>query len=178
VEINTLLAIRVIGTAAALALTACGHDMQPANTHNTVPAPGETSGMMGRSGMPMMGGQGFRAGPADTGAAPRATAHGGQAPGCPVASQPVVDAGRAIFTGTGHCYACHGSDAHGTALAPSLRDATWLDTDGSYAGIAALVRVGVSQPKQFPAAMPAQGGATLDAGQICDVAAYVYSLTH
>lgn len=97
---------------------------------------------------------------------------------CPPVSKELVDRGRKIFTGTGNCYACHGSDAHGTAVAPNLTDTTWLNIDGSYAGIAGLVRSGVPQPKHFPTPMPPGGGAQLDQGQLCAVAAYVFSLAH
>ncbi len=61
---------------------------------------------------------------------------------------------------------------------PNLTDTTWLNIDGSYAGIAGLVRSGVPQPKHFPTPMPPGGGAQLDQGQLCAVAAYVYSLGH
>ena len=111
-------------------------------------------------------------------AAPVATARVASAAECPPVSKDLTDRGRKIFTGTGNCYACHGSDAHGTAVAPNLTDATWLNIDGSYAGIAGLVRSGVPQPKHFPTPMPPGGGAQLDQGQLCAVAAYVYSLSH
>lgn len=137
---------------------------------------GGMGGMMGRERMPMTGG--MMSGPADTAAAPTAQATQGSAPGCPDVSQALVDAGRGIFTGTGNCYACHGSDAKGTAVAPNLTDGQWLDIDGSYAAITDLVRAGVPHPKRFPAPMPAKGGAQLSAEQACAVASYVYSLRH
>lgn len=135
--------------------------------------------MMGHNGMPMMSGArgGMMAGPADTAAAPLAVAHAATAPECPSVSQALVDAGRQVFTRKGNCYACHGSDARGSPVAPDLRDTTWLDVDGSYAAISDVVRAGVQRPKQYPARMPAMGGAQLDHTQICAVAAYVYSLS-
>ncbi|MEA3244566.1 MAG: c-type cytochrome [Gemmatimonadota bacterium] len=137
-------------------------------------------GMMGGAA-PMMSGGGMMAGTADTAAAPRAVVRAvvgaATAPGCPPVTQPLVDAGRRVFTGAGNCYACHGSDAHGTSAAPDLTDSTWLNIDGSFAAINRLVHTGVSQPKRHPAPMPALGGAALDSVQACSVAAYVYSLS-
>ncbi len=139
-------------------------------------------GMMGGRGM--MGRRGMMAGmmgqPADTSAAPTANAAQASAPGCPDVSQTLVDAGRKTFTGGdgGTCFACHGSDAHGTPTGPNLADETWLNVDGSYAAIDSLITAGVPHPKQFPAPMPAMGGAQLSGSQICSLAAYVYSLSH
>lgn len=93
----------------------------------------------------------------------------------------MIALGDSIFRGqaaNGICYTCHGPDANGTALAPSLRDSAWLNTDGSLGGIANTVRTGVLQPKQFPAPMPAQGPPVLSEEQVRAVASYVYSLTH
>jgi mono/diheme cytochrome c family protein len=45
-------------------------------------------------------------------------------------------------------------------------------------GIEGVVRNGVPQPKQFPAPMPAMGGAPLSDEQVRAVAAYVYSISH
>lgn len=134
---------------------------------------GMMEGAMG-AGPNMMG-----AARADTGAAPAATAApADSAANCPPVSQALADRGRAVFSGTGNCFACHGANAKGTTLAPNLGDAQWLNIDGSYASIAALVRTGVAKPKQHPAPMPALGGAALNGGQVCAVAAYVYSLSH
>lgn len=137
---------------------------------------GGTGGMMGGQRMPMMGAGGMMGAPADTAAAPTARASAASAPGCPDVSQGLVDEGRRIFTGSGNCFACHGSDAAGTTVGPDLTDSTWLDADGSYAGIAALVRAGVPEPQAFPAPMPPLGGASLGAAAVCSVAAYVHSL--
>jgi mono/diheme cytochrome c family protein len=133
------------------------------------------SGGMGRmmSGrMPMMGGA-----PADTAAAPRPTAAPAPAAGaCPETGQALVDQGRRIFGGAGNCFACHGPTATGTQVAPNLTDGTWLNIDGSYGAIIALIRSGVPHPKQYPAPMPPMGGAQLSNDQVCAAAAYVYSL--
>ena len=69
-------------------------------------------------------------------------------------------------------------DGVGGPLAPPLNDTTWLNVDGSYDAIVGLIKSGVPQPKQFPAAMPAMGGAQLTEDQIKALAAYVYSIGH
>ena len=78
----------------------------------------------------------------------------------------------------GSCLTCHGAGGRGNAsLGPSLRDSTWLDTDGSVAGIAGIVQGGVAEPKGGSARMPAFAG-VLDSLSIHRIAIYVYSLTH
>lgn len=176
---NRFAAILVIGSAVWLVLTACTRETGRAGAQASAESSGhEPRGMMGGGGMPMMSPGGMMAASADTAAAPRVTARVGSALGCPPVSQELVDTGRRLFTGRGNCYACHGSDAHGTAVAPNLTDSSWLDVDGSYASIASLVRSGVPHPKQFPTPMPPGGGAQLDQSQLCAVAAYVYSAAH
>jgi cbb3-type cytochrome c oxidase subunit III len=85
--------------------------------------------------------------------------------------------GKAIFTGKGICYACHGADAKGTPLAPNLTDATWLNVDGTLASIVTIVKEGVAAPKEHPAPMPPMGGAQLTEAEIQAVAQYVFSLS-
>lgn len=145
-------------------------------TSGTGAAPRRMGGMMagGMGGMSMMG-----AAAPDPSAAPTTrAAPAAAAAACPVVDQHLVDEGRAVFSGTGNCFACHGPNAKGTALAPNLTDASWLDIDGSYGAIAELVRTGVAKPRQHSTPMPALGGATLSGSQVCAVAAYVYSLSH
>ncbi len=92
-----------------------------------------------------------------------------------------VALGDSIFHGQvagGTCTACHGQDAKGTAVAPDLTDTQWLNGDGSYQFIVHTVTTGVPKPKQHPAPMPPNGGATLTDDQVKAVAAYVYSLSH
>lgn len=131
--------------------------------------------MGGRTGsMPMMG-----AASADTGTAPKPRASRAEAAAnCPTVDQRLVDQGRAVFSSTGNCYACHGAKATGTGLAPNLTDAQWLNITGSYPSIATLVRSGVPKPKQHSAPMPPLGGAALNGTQVCAVSAYIYSLSH
>ncbi|NUQ21613.1 MAG: hypothetical protein HOQ09_11705 [Gemmatimonadaceae bacterium] len=78
----------------------------------------------------------------------------------------------------GSCLTCHGPRGTGNAsLGPSLRDSTWLDTDGSVAGIAGIVHDGVAEPKGGSARMPAFAS-VLDSASIHRIAIYVYSLSH
>lgn len=92
------------------------------------------------------------------------------------ATAEMVTQGHQIFASTGNCFTCHGPDAKGGQLAPNLADADWLNTDGTYEGIQNVVKTGVAQPKQYPAPMPAMGGAQLSDDQVKQVAAYVWSL--
>lgn len=92
-------------------------------------------------------------------------------------TQQMVAEGRTIFETT-TCFTCHGMDGSGTALAPNLRDQDWLNSDGSFEGIAGVVRAGVPEPRQYPAPMPPMGGAQLSEEQINQVSAYVYAISH
>jgi len=76
------------------------------------------------------------------------------------------------------CTGCHGASATGSTLGPNLITTKWLWSDGSYAGIAATIAQGVSQPKQFRSPMPAMGGAQLSSDQVMAVSAYVWALNH
>ena len=106
--------------------------------------------------------------------APAATQTAGAPPAG--ASAEDVTAGQQIFTGTGNCYTCHGPDGKGTALAPNLTDAEWINVGGTFAEIQTVVKTGVATPKSHPAPMPAMGGAALSDDQVRQVAAYVWSL--
>jgi mono/diheme cytochrome c family protein len=64
-------------------------------------------------------------------------------------TQEMVNDGRVVFETT-ICFTCHGMDGSGTALAPSLRDQDWLNSDGSFEGIN-VVRNGVPSRVQYPA---------------------------
>ena len=113
----------------------------------------------------------------DTAAAPGAAApKAGTPPAGATAAD--VSAGQTIFTSTGNCFTCHGQGGAGSALAPALNDNQWLNITGDFASLQQVVNNGVPNPKQFPAAMPAKGGAPLTAEQVRQVAAYVYSLSH
>jgi mono/diheme cytochrome c family protein len=60
----------------------------------------------------------------------------------PAVSDQVIEAGRAIFHGSGTCHACHGDDLDGGAIAPSLRGPKWRHIDGSYAAMLDRIRHG------------------------------------
>lgn len=119
---------------------------------------------------------------ADTGAAPAPAETPAPAPAGAPANMPegvtadMVSQGQQIFSSSGNCFTCHGMDGKGTALAPNLTDAEWLNIDGTYPAIVNLVKTGVPTPKSHPAPMPAMGGATLTDDQVNQVASYVWSL--
>lgn len=89
--------------------------------------------------------------------------------------------GDSIFhgqAGGGLCFTCHGMDAKGTALAPSLLPHKWITGDGSYAFIQKRVTEGMPNPTPpYPGPMLPKGGAQLTPDQIKAVAAYVYSIS-
>ena len=80
--------------------------------------------------------------------------------------------------GATSCQSCHGPKGQNGAAAPSLTDAEWLHSDGSFEAIYKQIETGVMQPKQFSGVMPPFGGAPLDAQKHRAVAAYVYKLSH
>jgi glucose/arabinose dehydrogenase/mono/diheme cytochrome c family protein len=90
-----------------------------------------------------------------------------------------VALGSRIFHGEaagGTCAGCHGSNAQGSALAPSLVTSRWLWGDGSLKSIEHTVAAGVPQPKKYRDPMPPMGGAQLSPSQVQAVAAYVWAL--
>ena len=92
-----------------------------------------------------------------------------------------VALGSRIFHGEaagGTCAGCHGSNAQGSPLAPSLVTSSWLWGDGSLQSITKTVEAGVPQPKKYRDPMPPMGGAQLSPAQIQAVAAYVWALNH
>ena len=96
-------------------------------------------------------------------------------------TQDMVEKGKAIFTGAGNCYACHGQNAQGM-LGPTtnlVEHAQWLHGDGSYQGIAAYVKKGASKEESKSGIpMPARGGSNITDEQVNQVAAYVWSISH
>ena len=97
----------------------------------------------------------------------------------PAAATPAeIAQGDSIFHGAGNCYACHGANAQG-AVGPSLADAEWIHSDGSYDAIVKQITTGVPQNESKSGIpMPPKGGSTITDDQIKAVAAYVYSLSH
>jgi mono/diheme cytochrome c family protein len=87
-------------------------------------------------------------------------------------------AGDSLYHRKGRCLTCHGTDARGLPnLGSNLRDAEWLHSDGSPAGIAGSIAGGVSRPKQSQIRMPAFAS-QLTSGEIDRLAAYVYAISH
>jgi glucose/arabinose dehydrogenase/mono/diheme cytochrome c family protein len=97
------------------------------------------------------------------------------------ASPEMVALGDRIYHGNvggATCVGCHGANATGTPLAPSLTSRRWLWSDGTYAGILKVIREGVPNPKEYRSPMPPMGGAQLTPDQLAAVAAYVWALSH
>jgi len=94
----------------------------------------------------------------------------------------MVALGDSIFHGkaaNGICFSCHGADAKGTQLAPSLGPHKWLTGDGSYAFLVKRITEGVPTPvAPYVTSMPPMGGSQLTPAQVNAVAAYIYSLSH
>ncbi len=89
-----------------------------------------------------------------------------------------IEKGKAVFTGAGNCWACHGKEAKGM-VGPNLTDAEWLHGKGEYAEIVTIVTQGISKEqakKGIP--MPAKGGSAISDDDAKAAAAYVWSLSH
>ena len=91
-------------------------------------------------------------------------------------TQEMVEAGAQQF-GT-VCAACHGAAGVGTAAAPPLNDATWINVSGAYEEIVAVINTGVPNPKEYPAPMPPRGGGNFTEEQVRALGAYVFALSH
>lgn len=119
--------------------------------------------------------------PSTEGAAPSEPADGGAAAAAlPAGVTPaMVTAGAALFP-TQICASCHGPDGSGLdGLGPNLRDATWLNSDGSFEAIVRTITDGVAEPTSVPVPMPAKGGnAALTDQQVREMAAWIYSVSH
>jgi len=76
------------------------------------------------------------------------------------------------------CAACHGAAGVGTAAAPALNDATWLNISGAYEEIVTIINSGVPNPKEHPAPMPPRGGGNFTDEQVRALGAYVFALSH
>jgi mono/diheme cytochrome c family protein len=75
------------------------------------------------------------------------------------------------------CSVCHGLDATGTPLGPSLRDTSWIHITGTAPEIAQIIRAGVPEPEQFPVPMPTMGGGEFDQQEFDALVAYVHALS-
>jgi mono/diheme cytochrome c family protein len=93
-------------------------------------------------------------------------------------TQDMIEKGKAVFTGAGNCYACHGQNAEGM-LGPNTKlvNHTWLHSDGSYPAIVAYINKGVTKEESKSGIpMPPKGGSNISDEQVKQVAAYVWSL--
>lgn len=85
----------------------------------------------------------------------------------------MIDAGRSVFHGAGGCFACHGMNMQGSAIAPPLdkKGKPWLAAKGgTYDAILHVVEAGV--PGTAMVARP--NGISDDAAK--NVAAYVWAV--
>jgi glucose/arabinose dehydrogenase/mono/diheme cytochrome c family protein len=99
----------------------------------------------------------------------------------PGATAEEVALGSRIYDGqvaSAPCAGCHGTDGKGSPLGPDLTRGRWLWSDGSFAGIAHTIAVGVPRPKEYGSPMPPNGGAELSPSEVSAVAAYVWALSH
>lgn len=95
----------------------------------------------------------------------------------PGATADQVVAGQRLFK-AGACGACHGQDAAGGPIGPSLTSGAWLWGDGSLASITEVIAKGVATPKQYRSPMPPMGGARLSPEDLAAVSAYVWAVGH
>jgi len=87
----------------------------------------------------------------------------------------MVDAGRGIFHGQGGCFACHGVQLQGSAVAPPLdkKGKPWKDAkEGTYAAIFGVVTHGVPGTIMVP-----HPNGISDA-LATEVAAYIWAVNH
>jgi mono/diheme cytochrome c family protein len=108
----------------------------------------------------------------------------GRAASLPVpqgATSAEVANGERIFMGEkagGTCAGCHGTDAEGSPMGPSLVSGHWLIGDGSLQSIEHVIANGVPKPARFNEPMPPKGGAPLTNADVAAVAAYVWAIGH
>jgi cytochrome c oxidase cbb3-type subunit 3 len=88
----------------------------------------------------------------------------------------MIARGDTVYHGPGNCYACHGSKGEGL-VGPSLIDAEWIHSKGTYEEIITQISSGVPKEKaKSGIPMPAKGGGTISDEDVKAVAAYVHSL--
>jgi glucose/arabinose dehydrogenase/mono/diheme cytochrome c family protein len=92
-----------------------------------------------------------------------------------------LEHGSQIYQGqvdNGTCAGCHGMDAKGSAMGADLTSGRFLWGDGSLAAIAHTITIGVPHPRDHSGVMPPDGGSPLSQGDVTDVAAYIWALSH
>lgn len=90
----------------------------------------------------------------------------------------MVQEGQDIFNGTvGICFTCHVREGAGGPLAPDLTDDEWLNIDGEYESIVAIIIKGVEEPVEYPGMMQPRAGMPLTDEQVRAVGAYVFTLS-
>ena len=107
-----------------------------------------------------------------------ALAHAQTADSLPAGVTPeMIVRGKAIFTGAGVCFACHGMAGEGVA-GPALSDSVWIHNRGEYDKIVALILAGVdAKASKSGVVMPPRGGSAISDADVRAVAAYVWSLS-
>ena len=99
----------------------------------------------------------------------------------PGATAEQVALGDRIYHGeasNGACTGCHGSDGKGSPVGPPLKQGQFLWSDGSLAGLSAIIAKGVPKPKRYQGLMPPYGGSPLSPRDLEAVTAYVWALSH
>lgn len=96
---------------------------------------------------------------------------------CGTITDEMIHQGEILFSGKGNCSTCHRGDATGSPIGPNLTDNEWLQISGDYPSIIKNIREGVPLPVEYPTPMPAMGGAKLNDKEVCELAAYVWSLS-
>jgi mono/diheme cytochrome c family protein len=94
----------------------------------------------------------------------------------PGVTQEMVDQGQQSY-GT-VCVACHGAAGAGGVVGPALNDQNWIHITGQYEELVNIITVGVAQPREYAAAMPARGGAPLSDDEVRAIAAYVFAISN
>ena len=93
----------------------------------------------------------------------------------PGSTMEMAERGRDLFI---TCSVCHGPDANGTELGPSLRDSVWTNVSRAPDEIERVIREGIPVPKEMNIPMPPMGGGDFDATQLRELTAYVYAISH
>ncbi|MCU0620135.1 MAG: cytochrome c [Gemmatimonadales bacterium] len=92
----------------------------------------------------------------------------------------MVEKGKAVWKGSGLCFACHGPEGKG-AVGPNLTDAEWIHVKGGeYAGLVTVITKGITaaEAKTGKGPMPPKGGSQISDEDVKAVAAYVYTMSH